>query len=606
MHSDTWCPIPFVGISLHPTGTLTRCMMSEMDMTERNIQSYDWDNENFQKLRADMLAGKWDEDGCANCLMKENAGVKSQRQNWLTEMKRHFPTGSYDNPGLIDNTVRHLFLNFNNVCNFKCRMCSPRYSNSLIPEHKHMMKTSAGPDLKFKEEQIKNINNVIEFLMENKHRLKNITSIWVTGGEPFMGDTLYDVQKILNEYAKPEQITMSITTNGSKVDLNKLQSFENFKMIRLDLSMDMVGKMFEYTRSAGVFTWEQMDKFVDDAVEFRAKNWKWFSLGINSSYQIFNAAYLKDFFEYANTKLGPGQINMRVLVGPQWFQARHAPDSVKKVANERAQELLKAEWLNSNDRNIIGDCLRMLNNTREVEKFNQFKQQTIAQDTYRKVDLRDYDPLLGNEVYSVMDQESLTVHDNYIYTDYAFTQRNLSTIHEHMDLHFQNNIRKRGVSRPTGKRSDVNDTRLFIKQSDNTEVSKVFKAFNTAYAKDYFSNLTGVDCTKSKLRVELAFDRRGLWIDPHRNIPEKAVSMEILITTRDDVQWGSFIYNENNEVIKQLPTLPNTGWLTWRGSNFVHGMEKDIVDGLRKAVIISYVDGDWQDTHQLYDDGITT
>ena len=32
-HSETWCPIPFVGLALHPMGFLTRCMMSEEMMS---------------------------------------------------------------------------------------------------------------------------------------------------------------------------------------------------------------------------------------------------------------------------------------------------------------------------------------------------------------------------------------------------------------------------------------------------------------------------------------------------------------------------------------------------------------------------------------------
>ena len=150
-------------------------------------------------------------------------------------MKKRFPEDAYDNPQLTGNTVRHLFLNFNNVCNFKCRMCSPRYSNSLIPEHKHISTTN--PDLtglKFDEEQHKNINNVVKFLEVNRHRLKDITSIWVTGGEPFIDNTMYKVRDILYEYATPEQTLMSITTNGSRVSIEELATFNRFKQLHSD------------------------------------------------------------------------------------------------------------------------------------------------------------------------------------------------------------------------------------------------------------------------------------------------------------------------------------------------------------------------------------
>ena len=60
---------------------------------------------------------------------------------------------------------------------------------------------------------------------------------------------------MLYKYANPEKIFLTITTNGSKVDVNRLQEFDRFKMLHLDISLDVVGNMFEYMRSDGLFTW---------------------------------------------------------------------------------------------------------------------------------------------------------------------------------------------------------------------------------------------------------------------------------------------------------------------------------------------------------------
>ena len=402
-HSDTWCPIPFVGLALHPMGFLTRCMMSEEIMS--NSDSLDWDSPDFQKLRQSMLDGKWDSPGCDNCRMKEETGVQSQRQNWLKNTIRKFPEGAYENPQLTENTVRHLFLNFNNVCNFKCRMCSPRYSNSLIPEHKHIHKTEpALTGLKFEEEQHKNINNVIKFLETNKHRLKDITSIWITGGEPFIDNTMYKVRDILYEYAKPEQIMMSITTNGSRCEVEDIATFNRFKQIHFDLSLDSIGGMFEYMRSAGVYTWTEMQKFINELAEFRLKNKDWLLVSLNSTYQLYNAHLIKQFFEFTNDHFGNGHVNMRVLVGPQklGFQARNTPDAIKEVANEEIDTLLQYDWLEDDDIRIINDCKTMLNKPRDEMHWNAFKRFCKAQDSFRKVHLGDYHPMLAKEVYDVI------------------------------------------------------------------------------------------------------------------------------------------------------------------------------------------------------------
>ena len=68
---------------------------------------------------------------------------------------------------------------------------------------------------------------------------------------------------------------MSIT-NGSRCEVEDIATSSiRFKQIHFDLSMDSIGGMFEYMRSAGVWTWEQMQKFINELAEFRLKNKDW-------------------------------------------------------------------------------------------------------------------------------------------------------------------------------------------------------------------------------------------------------------------------------------------------------------------------------------------
>lgn len=116
MHSDTWCPLPFLSLTLHPTGQLTHCMMSEHHMGDFDEG---WDNYRFVEMRENMLAGKWNLNqdfpdspphvdyvkkggqltrtaDCSNCYNKEMRGLQSQRQNWLRNMVNMLPNGTYE------------------------------------------------------------------------------------------------------------------------------------------------------------------------------------------------------------------------------------------------------------------------------------------------------------------------------------------------------------------------------------------------------------------------------------------------------------------------------------------------------------------------------
>jgi len=398
-HSETWCPVPFNAVSIHPMGFLSRCMMSEEVMS--NADEMDWNNPEFQRLRQSMLEGKWDLPGCDNCRVKEEIGMKSQRQNWLSanlERKFNFPDDVYDNADIIGNKIRHLFLNFNNVCNFKCRMCSPRYSNSLIPEFKQLSQDV--PEVKFEADKYKNINNVVKFIEANKDNLQDLRSIWITGGEPFIDNSIWQVMDILNEYADVSKIHMTITTNGSRTDINDVDKFKNFKQLHWDLSIDAVGPMFEYMRSAGVYTWDQMNSNIQDLSNYVKDNHHWLMVSLNSSYQVYNAHKLDEFFTYIRDMFGAyHSINSRVLVGPRWFQAKNVPDNIKSIANENINKLLQQSWLIDREIDMIKDCQKMLNKEFKQQEWNTFVQQCKSQDKFRGVNLSDYDSLLAQEIY---------------------------------------------------------------------------------------------------------------------------------------------------------------------------------------------------------------
>ena len=83
------------------------------------IKHDSWSNDKFTALRTDMLAGKWDEEGCKSCWFKETNGQKSRRNRWIdSELKYMGAENVYAQNLSVDrNTIKHLYKNFNNICN---------------------------------------------------------------------------------------------------------------------------------------------------------------------------------------------------------------------------------------------------------------------------------------------------------------------------------------------------------------------------------------------------------------------------------------------------------------------------------------------------------
>ena len=148
-----------------------------------------------------------------------------------------------------------------------------------------------------------------------------------------------------------------------------------------------------------------------------------------------------------------------------------------------------------------------------------------------------------------------------------------------------------------GRRAASNEFRQFVTRE--TDIHNVFAFLDTKDARKYFTDLTGVDCTKGKLRVELCQDAPGFYLDNHIDIPEKLITLLVFVGDGPKY-WGTSIFTEDNEYVRTVPFAHNAGWLTHKNANIVHGVRENVIDGNRKSVIINYVIGEWRDHEQLY------
>ena len=108
--------------------------------------------------------------------------------------------------------------------------------------------------------------------------------------------------------------------------------------------------------------------------------------------------------------------------------------------------------------------------------------------------------------------------------------------------------------------------------------------------------MTQTNLEKAWVRVEVLRDTNNFWLKPHIDIPEKLVSCMIYINqTNEDMNLGTDLYNENEEVIKTIPFEHNLGFM-FNGQNALHGLErKKNIKVDRRGLQINYVnfETDW-------------
>ncbi len=337
--SPTICMLPVSSIAIHATGKMVRCHMSETEMGDVNNGSIlkQWDNQAFQDLRKGQRAGEW-VPGCQNCKTKESRGVTSKRIHWqnLDVIDDRWEDIDWDN-NLTGNKLVHLDIAFNNLCNFKCRMCSSAYSNAWLGDEEKLKKRGIGaggagsPYVRTSSlfDRTKHTLST-EQLQELVDNGKDLRRVEILGGEPFLVPQFMEFLSMLRAAGLDKQIELMITTNGSVITEKHLEALEGFKYVNINLSLDASGDLFSYIRSAGIIDWAGITKKAE-----LIKNWcdkprtGVYKMNLNGTFMSINALNIKDFIEWIfkfygwdkerpeNTSKNRHSFEHRILVGPR-------------------------------------------------------------------------------------------------------------------------------------------------------------------------------------------------------------------------------------------------------------------------------------------------
>ncbi|MEC7568388.1 MAG: twitch domain-containing radical SAM protein, partial [Bacteroidota bacterium] len=148
-------------------------------------------------------------------------------------------------------------IKFGNNCNLKCKMCFPYNSSELYKEWKAL-----GWDASDKDPNKDTSWRFYEGYLEedykwpkDKSNLKKLMEaasasqiLHITGGEPTIQPEFYAFLKYLIAKDKAKNITLELVTNSTKIHPSLFDLLGKFKTVMLMISMDAVGRTYEYIR----------------------------------------------------------------------------------------------------------------------------------------------------------------------------------------------------------------------------------------------------------------------------------------------------------------------------------------------------------------------
>jgi len=227
---------------------------------------------------------------CQQCKDNDDAGIYSTSQSHR-ELIQNLQIDCVDDPE-IDTVPRAIEIRFSNLCNFKCRMCGPDWSNAIAKEN------AAHPKLTkwyFTDLQTR-VDCTAKFLDDIMKILPDLRQIYITGGEPTIQKSVLDFLDRLIDEKVSQKIQLNMTTNVSAINPGLLDRLKQFDRVFIGLSIDATDRVAEYQRHGTV--WSQIRSNIETIGRFRMEDPMKIHLSINSALSAYTVLAVDDLVDY--------------------------------------------------------------------------------------------------------------------------------------------------------------------------------------------------------------------------------------------------------------------------------------------------------------------
>ena len=437
----TFCPLPWNSINLRNNGDLRICcntnsyspkrgIMTKEDGTPYNAGKDDWNEarnaELLKEVRVSMMKGEWHPE-CTRCKKEEESGMRSRREyendDWGKysgdiSLEKMLPITEED--GTLDTSkqdIEFMDIRYGNFCNLKCRMCGPTDSHKWYDD---FVKTTGRTHYKDTHETIQLTKNAkgkwhtdqYDWFQGNNRYWDNFEKygpnakkLYIVGGEPLIIAEHQESLERLVASGKAGKIQLEYNTNLTMVPDRLVHLWEQFKQIRIGVSIDGIGDVFNYQRTPAKFDTVYKNMMTlqnNERINLKA----WFAYTVTP----MNVFHTADFMKWKLTESGLDKFNPitgprpvithHMCHSPKYYNVKVLPQYLKDQVAEHYQE--HKDWVLTTDFSdkVKNNFIKVLNG---IEKFmmsedyseewlDHFVDQTAKLDEVRNQNILDIVP----------------------------------------------------------------------------------------------------------------------------------------------------------------------------------------------------------------------
>jgi len=367
-YTDTTCQKLWNHLYIGTDQNINPCCIADHRFPLGNINENEIDvilsSEKPNQIREWMQQG-YRTIACNRCYVLEDNGIVSLRKSGYK-------------PGV---DITSLDIRIDNICNFKCRMCSEYFSSSIQQETVAMF----GSDgimgfennnlIPLMSTQKKEVFNTI-----NPYITNNIRDIYFAGGEPLITQTHYQILDKLIDIGNTD-LTLTYNTNLSTLTYKNLKVtdyWNQFNNVEVGASIDASDSVAEYVRHGTI--WSDIIKNIISIKQYSPN----VILNITSTVSFLTienlitlqTTWLKEkFFDIKN-------FSVSVLTSPEFL----SPAALPQYHKQRLGDLIKSHIDNLGKSKLAfqwGEVLKFMNNTDYTYTTNDFKDRMRDLDNYR-------------------------------------------------------------------------------------------------------------------------------------------------------------------------------------------------------------------------------
>ena len=438
--SCTFCPLPWNSINLRNNGDLRICcntnsyspqrgIMRKEDGTPYNAGHDDWNEARnadlLKEVRVSMMNGEWHPE-CERCRQEELNGIRSRREyenedwgKWFgdIDLEKMLPITSDD--GTIDTSkqdIEFIDIRYGNFCNLKCRMCGPTDSHTWYDDYVKLHDSTSYKDTHDRIQLTKNekgrwSTDQYDWFQNSNVYWNNFEKyapyskkIYIVGGEPLIIDEHTESLERLVASGRAGKVRLEYNTNLTMVPDKLIHLWEQFKQVRIGVSIDGVGEVFNYQRTPAKWdaVYRNMQRLEEASVNLKA----WYAFTV-TPYNIF---HFPEFMKWKIEESGLDSYNP--VTGPRPIVTHHMCHSpkyynVKVLPKNLKQEVVNhyntyRDWIITTEHNdhIKDNFVKLLDG---VEKFmlsedysekwlDEFIRYTVKLDEIRNQNILDIVP----------------------------------------------------------------------------------------------------------------------------------------------------------------------------------------------------------------------